>query len=299
MTIKRIIQGFTIIELVVVISIIGILAAISIVSYSSWKQKTTIAQLKSDLNGAVSALENSRTFNNTYPSTVPSTFVPSSGVTISGGGLDSGKGFCVTATNGSVSYRVTDGIPSGVGNCSRTSCLDILNSGESGGDGTYGIKPSATTFRVYCDMANGGWTRLNNSISTSTTPFDNSEMLVTNNVPGACGSPGCAFTINNILITHTNIKVLLTRTTSIAQCPGLTGASVSSVTYWNGSGWTSSGTCLWNDGIFANGSSTNMTGLKMLWKLEGTKATNGEIRFTSQCSDSTDSGQIKVTAWVK
>ena len=42
-----------------------------------------------------------------------------------------------------------------------------------------------------------------------------------------------------------------------------------------------------------------MTGLKMLWKMEGLKAVNGEIKFNSQCTDSGDSGQIQVTAWVK
>ena len=99
-------KGFTIVELIVVISIIGILAAIGIVSYGSWKQSTTTSQLKSDLNGAVAALENSRTFNNTYPTTIPSTFVPSSGVTISGGGLNSGHDYCVSSTNGTLSYNI-------------------------------------------------------------------------------------------------------------------------------------------------------------------------------------------------
>jgi len=106
MMMKRIINGFTIVELIVVISIIGILAAIVIVSYNGWNQKTTTAQLKSDLNGAAAAMENARTFENKYPDTVPSTFAPSSGVDIKGGGLNNGKDYSIDATNGTVSYNI-------------------------------------------------------------------------------------------------------------------------------------------------------------------------------------------------
>ena len=181
------------------------------------------------------------------------------------------------------------------------SCYSILNTGGSIGDGTYSITPSGTaTVQAYCDMTNGGWTRLNNNISSSSTAFNGSDVLITNNVPGSCGSPGCAFTIQNISVPHTNVKILLTRTTSIVQCAGLVGVGGGSSTYWTGSAWANNigGMCTWSDGIFANATSTDMTNLKLLWKMEGLKAVNGEIKFTSQCSGG-DSGQIQVTAWVK
>jgi len=100
-------KGFTIVELIVVITIIGILASISIISYGAWKSSATTAQLKSDLNGVLSAMKSARNFSNTYPTTVPATFVPSNGVTLSGGGKASGDSFCVTATNGTLSYNVS------------------------------------------------------------------------------------------------------------------------------------------------------------------------------------------------
>jgi len=108
---SRLTSAFTIIELIVVISIIGILAAITVVSYGSWKQSTITTQLKSDLNGVVGAMENARTFNNTYPIDVNSltTFTKSSGVTLSGGSSDGGKTYCVNAVNSqfpSLSYHV-------------------------------------------------------------------------------------------------------------------------------------------------------------------------------------------------
>ena len=44
--------GFTIVELLVVIVIIGILAAVTIVSYTGIAQRATAASLVSDLNNA-------------------------------------------------------------------------------------------------------------------------------------------------------------------------------------------------------------------------------------------------------
>ena len=46
---KKHISGFTIVELVVVIVVIGVLASISIVSYGNFRRSITIAQLKNDL----------------------------------------------------------------------------------------------------------------------------------------------------------------------------------------------------------------------------------------------------------
>ena len=110
-------SGFTIVELIVVIVVIGILAGIAIVSYGAWKTSANASQLKSDLNGVVAAMNSARSFNNTYPTAVPSSFVPSNGVTISGGGNISGNGFCVTATNGTQSYNISQfGLPF-VGSC--------------------------------------------------------------------------------------------------------------------------------------------------------------------------------------
>jgi alpha-tubulin suppressor-like RCC1 family protein/type II secretory pathway pseudopilin PulG len=91
--------AFTIVELIIVIIIIVILAAITIVSYSNWRQYTVTAQLKSDLGNAYSAMENYRTFNNSYPTSVPSTFTPSSGVTMGGGSADGGSTYCISAVS--------------------------------------------------------------------------------------------------------------------------------------------------------------------------------------------------------
>lgn len=115
-------SGFTIIELVIVIAVIGILSSIAFVSYNGWKQSTTVAQLKSDLNGVAAAMENYRTFNNTYPvpTSLPSTFVPSSGVTITPVGIGTATTYCVNATPTSGSppiYHVDQGGIPAVNGC--------------------------------------------------------------------------------------------------------------------------------------------------------------------------------------
>ena len=99
---KRFASGFTLIEIVVSIVIIGILAGISIVSYGNWQKSIIAVTLKSDLNGAASAMESAHTFGtNDYPSDITSikTFTPSTGVTLSGGSTDGGKTYCIDATS--------------------------------------------------------------------------------------------------------------------------------------------------------------------------------------------------------
>lgn len=100
--------GFTIIEILVVLAVIGILASITIIGYGNWRTSTITTQIKSDLNGVKTAMEDARNFGNVYPLVIPTSFTPSSGVTLTGGGSGDGKSFCITATNGSVIYHITD-----------------------------------------------------------------------------------------------------------------------------------------------------------------------------------------------
>ena len=91
---KKSMAGFTILEIIIVISIIGILTSISILSYGNWQKTVVEAQLKSDLNGVATAMESYRNFNSGYPASIPLTFTPSVGLTISGGSVDGGKTYC-------------------------------------------------------------------------------------------------------------------------------------------------------------------------------------------------------------
>jgi len=88
-------SGFTVVELLIVISIIAVLATITVVGYGSWKHSTIVASVKSDLNGVVSAMEDYRTFNNGYPTTIPTTFTPSNGTTLTIDPSSSSTTYCI------------------------------------------------------------------------------------------------------------------------------------------------------------------------------------------------------------
>ena len=60
-------KGFTIVELLVVIVVIGILAAITIVSYNGISQRANIASLQSDLASAANMIKMYRVDNSVYP----------------------------------------------------------------------------------------------------------------------------------------------------------------------------------------------------------------------------------------
>jgi len=60
-------NGFTIVELLIVIVIIGILAAVTIVAYNGMTQRANEASLASDLNGASMLLATYRIDNGAYP----------------------------------------------------------------------------------------------------------------------------------------------------------------------------------------------------------------------------------------
>lgn len=105
------IKGFTLIEIIVVVFIIGLLSGIIMVGYNNYRSNAAVAQIKSDLSGASTVMENARNFNNSYPSSVPSTFDPSSGVTLSGGGSTDGKTYCIDEyinSSPSIRYYITN-----------------------------------------------------------------------------------------------------------------------------------------------------------------------------------------------
>ena len=62
-------QGFTIVELIIVIASIAILASLSVFGFSSWRLRTARTEVKTELISASSALKENITFKSTYPAT--------------------------------------------------------------------------------------------------------------------------------------------------------------------------------------------------------------------------------------
>jgi len=60
-------NGFTIVELLVVIVVIGILATITVVSYTGISNKAIVSSVKSDLNSSVRQLKLFQVDNSLFP----------------------------------------------------------------------------------------------------------------------------------------------------------------------------------------------------------------------------------------
>lgn len=134
-------SAFTIVELLVVIVVIGVLAAITIVSYTGIQQKATVASLTSDLTNASNQLKMFQVDNSTFPTTIDCTIPDSatnkcikssSGTTYqyAFNNNTSSPTFCITDTKGTTSYRITqDSLPS-VGNCLDYGLVMHLDAGD-------------------------------------------------------------------------------------------------------------------------------------------------------------------------
>lgn len=125
--------GFTIVELLIVIVVIGILAAITIVVYIGVQQRASIASLDSDLEGAAKQFGIDNAANSGYPTTVAAanngqglkSSAGNSFSTYTVNNSSSPQTFCLSETNTSgVSYYITgtNNIPT-TGSCTITSGL--------------------------------------------------------------------------------------------------------------------------------------------------------------------------------
>jgi len=105
---KKLLQAFTIVELVIVITVIGILASISVVGYGSWRTSIAQSEVKNDLKGITAAMESARNFGSGYPTTLPSSFAASTNVTLTYASGDTTK-YCingVSKVNSAVKFYV-------------------------------------------------------------------------------------------------------------------------------------------------------------------------------------------------
>ena len=116
-------NGFTIVELLVVIVIVGILAAIVFVSYSGIKSKAVGALLVSNLNNVSKSLSIYKIENDTYPTNLDS-LNNGSGVQL-GNGVTiqeyyyTSDSFCINALSDGINYRLVSGGEPRLGQCAR------------------------------------------------------------------------------------------------------------------------------------------------------------------------------------
>ncbi|MGB4420209.1 MAG: LamG-like jellyroll fold domain-containing protein [Candidatus Saccharimonadales bacterium] len=143
--VKLALPAFTIVELLVVIVVIGILAAITVVSYNGITNRAIIASIQSDLSNAAQQLKIFSIDNNTYPLTLdcsqPDTninkCIKSSDATNLYYQSDNSSipEFCITARNRDIIYKVSENSSPSPGGCLTPGLVDeglVLN--LDGGD---------------------------------------------------------------------------------------------------------------------------------------------------------------------
>lgn len=109
--------GFTIVELLIVIVVIAILAAISTVAYRGLQERARVSEVSSALAQAKKKLDLYKVDHSTYPTTGN---LASAGITANDGSLQytsDGSTFCLTATSGTVSYTATNTTSPTQGGC--------------------------------------------------------------------------------------------------------------------------------------------------------------------------------------
>jgi prepilin-type N-terminal cleavage/methylation domain-containing protein len=97
-------RGFTIIELLIIIAIIGVLAIIAIPQFITYRSRAIDAQLKSDLRNAAVAVEGYFTKKSVYPSSIAD---------IQTFGFQATDGVTLTLASGASSYTITAAKPGG------------------------------------------------------------------------------------------------------------------------------------------------------------------------------------------
>ncbi len=94
-------KAFTIVELAVVITVIGILVSASYYGFYTWRDRVAQSEVKSDLNGVHAAMESARNWSKGYPDTL------TDGVLFNGNSET--KDIFTQSPNVTLTYRYGDG----------------------------------------------------------------------------------------------------------------------------------------------------------------------------------------------
>jgi prepilin-type N-terminal cleavage/methylation domain-containing protein len=157
-------KGFTIVELLIVVVVIAILAAITIVAYNGIQTRAKTSSLNSDLRNVAVKIANDYTLNGNYPASIATInngegFKASNNavLTYTVDNTSDPKTFCITGTLGSISYFVNQTNKVAKGSCAGGED----NSGNapviSGYTNKYGTVGYNTSLTPSSSIPDGSW----------------------------------------------------------------------------------------------------------------------------------------------
>lgn len=207
-------KGFTIVELLIVIVVIGILAAITIVAFNGVQDRARVATITSDLSGATKLLALFEVDAGAYPATLAQAN-NGQGVKASAGTTyqytTSGSTYCLTATNGTKSYKVSNDTMTpaqggcaghGVGGVAAITNLATNPSVETnttGWSGSYGTGGAASAARA-TSTGQSGASFYRATITTAPTSITTGGFWVASNATAPAGA-GKSYTATGYLRT--------------------------------------------------------------------------------------------------
>ena len=237
--------GFTIVELLIVIVVIGILAAITIVAYNGIQQRAQAATAQSDLEGAAKQLAMDQVTTSAYPATVA--------LANSGAGLKASPGttyqyavnnttspqtYCITATNNTTSYFVsnTNNIPTvgacpgqGAGGVAAVTNLIVNPSFETNLNGlNIAVKNSDTAIVSTTQAYTGGHSLALTAASNTVDSYIEFYLAIQ---PGVYTVSGYVYLPNNGT-TYGNRDALFYNSSGLSSSPGTTGYNRSMISQW-------------------------------------------------------------------
>lgn len=154
--------GFTIVELLVIIVVIGILSTVGVIGYGAWRQSIAEKEVVSDLKGVASAMESARNWGEGYPTSLPSSFVPSENVELSYYSGDA-KEYCIDGFSKkypTITYFVKNDQDPQAGNC-------VMNQTEDFEDDNLAFSFSGDWTRTSATAHTGLYSYTNKDIDNS------------------------------------------------------------------------------------------------------------------------------------
>ncbi len=176
-------RGFTIVELLIVVVVIAILAAITIVSYNGISRQAKNSALQSDIASAIKKIEAAKVTSGTgsYPATLSSIGVTSASLTYNY--VSENNTYCIEATNESLVYSATnDSTKASPFSCGQNGLVgwwrlngDGVDSSQNANNGTTNATTSEVGQNSQPNQALGFTSAATSSVVIPSTPALNTD----------------------------------------------------------------------------------------------------------------------------